>query len=301
MFLKNLLVFSLVLLKFHNYSGCDDAPKKGTQPSHKTPESNNADNTPAGYSLTEPQVLKLPSELNEISGITYYAKDSSVFAIIDNDGLLFKIPLKRGATSKYWRFDKKHDFEDIALRDSIFYVLISNGNIEKLHYQDNKFTRSETMFHSEGGINEFETLYYDPNSAKLVMLCKNCAQDKENNKKSVTAFGVHPDSMVYTPGIFKIKVKPVIEKLDLEKLHLKPSAAAVNPVTKELYVLASSNKLLIIMDANGDFKNAYPLDAKVFKQPEGIAFTPSGDMLISNEAAESGSANILIFKYQKQE
>ena len=301
MFLKNLLVFSIVLLKFHNYKGCDDAPKKGSHSTNTAQQTEASDNALPGYSLNEPQVIKLPGELNEISGIAYYPRDSSLFAIIDNDGLLFKIPLKRGFKTKYWRFDKRHDFEDIALHDTSFYVLISNGNIEKLHFQNNAFTKTVSSFSRTEGINEFESLYYDPSTSKLVMLCKDCEQDKENKKKSVTAFGVSPDSMTYTSDVFKIKTKAILEKLDLEKLHLKPSAAAINPVTKELYVLASSNKLLVVLDANGEFKNVYPLDHSIFKQPEGITFSPSGDMFISNEAAENGPPNILIFKYQKTE
>jgi hypothetical protein len=37
----------------------------------------------------------------------------------------------------------------------------------------------------------------------------------------------------------------------------------------------------------------------LFKQPEGITFTPKGDMIISNEAADRGVAEILLFKYNK--
>jgi hypothetical protein len=64
-----------------------------------------------------------------------------------------------------------------------------------------------------------------------------------------------------------------------------------------LYIVSSINKLLVVTDTNGNLKQAYPLEAELFKQPEGIAFTASGDMLISNEAAGNGSANILIYKY----
>ena len=46
-------------------------------------------------------------------------------------------------------------------------------------------------------------------------------------------------------------------------------------------------------------KNSYRIDPKLFKQPEGMTFTPKGDLIISNEAANSGAADILIFKYNK--
>jgi hypothetical protein len=56
---------------------------------------------------------------------------------------------------------------------------------------------------------------------------------------------------------------------------------------------------LVTADRKGNIKKMYELDPKLFKQPEGITFTPTGDLLISNEAALTGSANILIFKRKK--
>src|SRR6188768_2333130 len=70
------------------------------------------------YEFANPKVIKLPEELDEISGIAYYSKDTSVFAIIDEDGILYKIPLKHPANIKQWKFGKGRDFEDIVLVDS---------------------------------------------------------------------------------------------------------------------------------------------------------------------------------------
>ncbi len=43
------------------------------------------------------------------------------------------------------------------------------------------------------------------------------------------------------------------------------------------------------------------LDPIIFKQPEGITFTPWGDLLISNEAVDKyGNATLLIFKPKKK-
>jgi DNA-binding beta-propeller fold protein YncE len=95
-------------------------------------------------------------------------------------------------------------------------------------------------------------------------------------------------------------VAPVMKKLGLPKMKLKPSAAAINPVTNELYILASVNNLLVVTDRQGKFKEVYVLDPGIYKQPEGITFTPAGDMIISNESHETGLANILILKNKKK-
>src|SRR6476661_1927577 len=75
------------------------------------------------YNLSSPKVIDLPEELDEISGIAYYPKDTSVFAIIDEDGILYKIPLKNPHAVREWKFDKKRDFEELVLIDSVFYAL----------------------------------------------------------------------------------------------------------------------------------------------------------------------------------
>lgn len=82
-----------------------------------------------GYDLQNPSKYNLRDELDEISGIVYYPKDTSVFAVNDENGLLYKIYLRKQPHVFKWRFDQRGDFEDIALVDSNFYVLQSNGNI----------------------------------------------------------------------------------------------------------------------------------------------------------------------------
>ena len=282
MFNGKLLILTLVLLKFHNFSGCG--------PEKKVSES------PPLYDLNNPVKITLPSALDEISGISFYPKDSSVFAEIDEDGLLFKVSLNGNNAIKQWRYDKKHDFEDIVMHDSTFYILESNGDIETLKFVGDSIIKTKSKYpDADKKTNEFETLYYD-NSLGLVMLCKNCEDDK---KKVVTAFKCNPDSSVYDVA-FQIDVKPIEEKAKEENFHFKPSAAAINPITNELYILASVNKLLVVADRNGKVKDVYELDPVTFNQPEGINFTPWGDLLISNEKGEKDAATILIFKPKKK-
>jgi uncharacterized protein YjiK len=116
----------------------------------------------------------------------------------------------------------------------------------------------------------------------------------------VSAWGFSLDSKQFTPSILSINVEPAIEKTGEQKMKFKPSATAINPVTNELYILSSINHLLIVTDRGGKFKEAFRLDPAIYKQAEGIAFTPAGDMIISNESHETGLANILIIKNKKK-
>ena len=251
------------------------------------------------YDLQNPFIIKLPDGLAEISGIAYYPKDTSVFAIVDEDGILYKIFLNKNNEIKKWRFDKKHDFEDVVLHDSVFYVLISNGDIESLRFGGGDSISSNKFIFPDAGKkkNEFESLYYDDSLQQLVLVCKDCEDD---SKKTVSAWGYNIDSLVYTPSVFTIDVQPVTQKTGEQKMKLKPSATAINPVTDELYILSSINHLLIVADRYGKVKEVFELDPAIYKQAEGIAFTPAGDMIISNESHETGLANILIIKNKKK-
>ena len=250
------------------------------------------------YDLDNPVIIKLPDELNQISGIAYYAKDTSVFAEVDEAGVLYKIPLNKLSKIKKWEFDKKHHFEDIVLHDSVFYVLISNGDIESVKFgKDGSIITATSQFpNTNKKNNEFESMYFDNERKELVILCKNCEDD---NDKVVSKFAYDIVTNTYSDSAGTIDVQPIAKKLGVEKLKVKPSAIALNPVTNEYYILASVNKLLVVTDEEWKLKEVYQLDPSIYKQPEGIAFTPSGDMLISNEAKES-AATILLFKNNKK-
>ena len=83
-----------------------------------------------------------------------------------------------------------------------------------------------------------------------------------------------------------------------DKAKFKPSAAAINPITKRLYILSSAGNLLVIADLHGQVIEAYHLNPNKFPQAEGIAFAPNGDMYISNEGKYGGRATFQFFPYQ---
>jgi len=187
----------------------------------------------------------------------------------------------------------------VVLRDSVFYVLISNGDIETLRFgNNNSITITTSQFpDADKKANEFESLYYDDSLKQLVLFCKSCEDD---GHKMTSAWGYNISTQVYTPAVYAIDVALIAQKFGLDKMKLKPSAVAINPVTNEFYILASVNKLLVVTDRQGKFKEAYELDPAIYKQPEGIAFTAAGDMIISNESHETGVATILILKNRKK-
>ena len=254
----------------------------------KTPKEK-YENSPM-YDFASPKIINLPIELDEISGIAYYPKDTSVFAVIDEDGLLYKIPIMDPSKTQNWVFDKARDYEDLLVRDSTFYALVSNGDIVSIHFNGDSITTSKSTFSETSGkkTNEFEGMYLDSN--RIIIMCKECEEDK---KRKISFYYFNDSSYKH---YLSLDAAPIAEKMDKNKIELKASAVAVNPITNELYIISSVNKVLLITDKSGKLKKLYTLNPKIYKQPEGIAFTPAGDLIISNEVFLENHATLLILK-----
>jgi uncharacterized protein YjiK len=240
--------------------------------------------------------MKLPIELDEISGIFYSIKDTSVFAIQDEQGLLYKIhPLKDRAIER-WKFAPQGDYEDVVVLGRTFYVLRSNGDMSVFTFDSLGHPVGSVMpFRKSDGV-EFESLYWEPLRRKLILICKDCQEDK---KKEVSCYSFDPWTNEFDTSSLRIDAEGVAAAVGQKSVKFKASAAAINPLTGELFIVSAVNKLLVVVDRSGNTQNVYNLPSGMFKQPEGITFSPRGTMFISNEAAGVGVADILIFPYNR--
>ena len=248
------------------------------------------------YNFSQPYLINLPAVLDEISGIAYYPRDTSVFAIIDEEGLLFKIPLNDAINFQQWGFGKANDYEDIILKDSTFYILVSNGGVRSLKFngKDIITEKYEFVLGTKKSKNEFESMYVD--SGNIIILCKECDGDKKI-KTSRFSFDVKAGQYQEMEPLHNAEIAKLI---DDDKIALRASAAAINPINRELYVVSAINKTMYIFDSIGNPKEFYELNPKLYKQPEGIAFTPEGDLIISNEVYLEGNPNLLVLKNKKK-
>jgi uncharacterized protein YjiK len=255
--------------------------------------------SPQGYNLDKPVRKKLGKDLNEISGLTYNPDDNTLLAISDSKRKIYTINYRTQKLSDYAeKFYDQKDFEDLVKLDSAVYVLISDGTILEvpLKAKDDKRTTVHTFW--QKGNNDIETLYYDSASNGLIMICKTCEHEKGENIRTAYRFDLASkkfDSSVF----YTINSKDVKALLKDDDVKFRPSAAAINPIDKHLYILASAGQVIVKTDTKGVVLGAYKLHPDWHPQAEGIAFTPKGTMFISNEG-KYGTPTLQIFTYHQK-
>lgn len=254
--------------------------------------------SPEGYDISKPQRENLGKVLNEISGITFNEDDNTLLAISDSKEKVFQLNLDKQKLKDYT--DKvvpsNSDIEDVVKLGAYVYLLSSKGIIYEVPVKKDSGSVKAYPFWS-GDKNDFETLYYDPSADGLVMVCKKCPADKGKDVRSAYRFDLakkqFDSSALYTFSTAELK-----DLLKDEEAKFEPSAAAIHPVNKRLYVLSSAGNLLVVADTRGKIMEAYQLNPDQFPQAEGIAFAPNGDMFITDEG-KYGSATLQMFKYRK--
>jgi hypothetical protein len=243
-----------------------------------------------GYDETRSDMMVLDKALREISGM-YYLEDGRIASINDEEGRIFLINLKDGSYDSV-KFAGKGDYEDLVKVDSLFYVVESNGDIHIVDL-NNPQGRKQVKFPRKKI--EFESLYYRKDQQKLVLISK----DHSEKQPGILAYSFDLATRQFssTPYFF-IPMKQVFFAAKNNIAECKPSAAAIQPVTNRLYIIASIGKLLLECKLDGRVLKAFKINPAQFPQPEGITFAPNGDMYISNEGL-NGKATIFKFPYSK--
>lgn len=256
--------------------------------------------SPQDYTMDKPQRMELGKALNEISGICYNSNDSGLLAIADSKEKIFQLSLKTKKLKDYTEkiVESNSDLEDIVKVDTAIFLLMSKGILVEV--PDKATDTSGIKMYDAGlsGSNDFETLYYDPSANGLVMLCKTCGREKGTGVRTAFRFDLRTrtfDSNAFFT-ISRGEIKTLLKNADAK---FEPSAAAIHPLNKRLYILSSAGHLLVVADTRGQVSEAYDLNPDIFPQAEGIAFAPNGDMYISNEG-KYGKPTLLLFRYQQK-
>lgn len=250
----------------------------------------------SGYNNDNKEKKALKDELKEISGIVFLNDGEKMAAVNDEEGKIFVLDYANKDTTTSLVFSKPADFEDIVVDEKYYYVLESRGRIYRVPkpgVQD-----SMVQFRMDIKNADFEAMYMDTANKRIVLLCKSCPDYERNKTKPAFCFDLTTLQFINDP-CFVIDVKKARKLLKNDAFGTKPSAAAINPKLNKLFIVCSQDgKGLLICDLQGNIEQAIYLDESIYPQPEGITFSPNGDMYISNEGLyQPGS--IIRYTYRK--
>ena len=273
-----------------------------------------------GYDLENHDArYKLPEYLEEISGLSYYGK-GKIACVQDEKAHIYILNLEQEKIIKRYKFGDDADYEDIAVVGKTAYILRNNGHIYRVKdfkKKDRKVKKYKTPLKEK---NDTEGIAYDPVLNALLIACKGSPSIEKENKykgfKAIYKFDLETEELVDKPNFlvdlerldsyidqnaFKRLSVQVAKRLRLieSETSFQPSGIAIHPVSGEIYIISSVGKLLIILNNKGKVMVVQELDPKIFRQPEGICFSPTGDLFISNEG-QGGKGYILKFRFHEE-
>ena len=80
-------------------------------------------------------------------------------------------------------------------------------------------------------------------------------------------------------------------------IRFQVSDLAIHPITGNLFLLSSADKLLFVFNTKNELEYIGTLNPDLFIQPEGITFMKNGDLYISNEGQKK-PATLVRFNYR---
>ena len=275
------------------------------------------DENPFPYDLERQDArYKLPDYLEEISGLSFIGK-RKIACVQDEKAIIYVLNLEQEKIVNKYDFGKDADYEDIAVMDKTAFVLRNDGDIYRIKNfskKDRKIKKFETPLKEK---NNTEGLAYDPLSSSLLIACKGSPSIDKNKPyegyKAIYRFDLKEEELMEEPlylidlekldsykdqnalSKFSLRVAKSLRLIESET-SFQPSGLAIHPIYGDIYIISSVGKLLIILDRHGKVQDVKELSPVKFRQPEGICFSPSGDMYISNEG-QGGQGYILKFEF----
>ncbi len=241
--------------------------------------------------LTKVARWELPLALREISGLTLTA-DGRLLAHDDNLGRIFEVDYRRGVIVKEFGIGEalvQGDFEAITTALGQIYLLTSDGILHRFEEgDDGAHVDYEAIDTGLGKRCEFEAIAFEPGTGSLLLACKAVHEKSLEGNLVIYRWGL-PRGEPF--GIITVPAQQIIGSRRWNQV--RPTDMAVDPATGH-YVILLREGALVELTPGGGLVAVRELPDP-FEQPEGIALTPEGLVLISDEAGQRPAA-ITLYK-----
>jgi len=239
-------------------------------------------------------------ELKEISGLSPTDTPGVFCAIADERGEIFFLNAQKGGTvTRRVLFRDKGDFESLEMVGQVLYALKSNGALfEITHWKEGTDKMEIHEYKTSLTTDDLEGMCYDSKRHALLFATKE--DPLSDISRKIYAFSLKTKTLEPNP-VYTINPQEVnrILPYDLgEKQHyFSPSGIAIHPITKEVYVISTALKRLVVLNpATGAIKLVVRLDKGLLPQPEGITFDAQGNLFLSSEGKKQEGL-LLKFNY----
>ena len=272
------------------------------------------------YILNKPDaVLRLPAELNEVSGLTDI--DSRHVAFVQDEiGTVFVYDLLDDVLTAEYPFDSSGDFEGLSFTGKSMFILRSDGRLSEIRNFGTGSTEREVEEPTDSVVHyslpvitdDNEGLCHDLAGDRLLIAAKSKPRDKgRRSERLIYAFDLENRRLQEHPT-YSIRMEELeaaaadrgivsqakTSSGKVKSLNFRPSSLAVHPLSGEIYIISAEDFLLVVIDRQGAILHVEQLPDTLFAKAEGISFLSDGRMLITNEAME-GPATLLVFNYRE--
>ncbi|MCQ2607281.1 MAG: hypothetical protein MJ197_01145 [Bacteroidales bacterium] len=257
------------------------------------------------YNFSKPsKQFDLSEVLKEISGITL-VNDSVAFCVQDELGAVFQINLNNEIISTVARFTDIGDFEDIQVVGNMVTILRSDGVLFTFDY--NNFSGKTSEIRIQVPCMNIEGLWFDQMSKQYLISCKEPSvsvrsatkkehkqriQENAEKERFVYSFSLNSankpkEHLAIAIAEIRSFIKEHYQIDSVQNITFNPSALAIHPKTKDMYVLSATDRLIAVYSGK-TLINVMLLPPELFYKPEGVEFLSNGDMVICSEGMKKG-------------
>lgn len=253
-----------------------------------------------GFNFEWPaKIAELPNELEEISGLAAWDDRDQLLAVQDEDGKLFVVDAQSGGLVETFTFGKDRDYEGVARVADTLYVLERDGDIHRIRYEAGKAEYDAKKLETDFSYrNDTEGICYDERTNSLLIVPKEQELNPgdENYRRGIYGYDLLSGRLDPQPRFYvdEFAIGEVVYG-KRKPYRIKPSGVAVDPLTGDVYVIASVGNIMVVIDRESEIKHIELLKEKTLTQPEGITFNAAGDLFISSEG-RGGKAVVVTFR-----